>query len=80
MLGANFARPLPPLMRGTREIPEPVPRDSAVVRLPAMGSRPCGWSLLVCMASTARFMTSGLSGVVNMVGSVVLVVVFPLRL
>lgn len=80
MLGANCARPLPPLIRGTRLIPEPVPRDSAVVRLPAMGFRPWGWMRLLCEASTARFMMSGLSGVVKMVGRVVLAEVLPWRL
>jgi len=82
VLGANCALPLPPLMRGTLAMPEPVPRDSAVVRFPAMGSLPCGWRLLLWVASTARLMMSGLRGVVNIVGSVILlvVVVFPLRL
>ena len=80
VLGANFARPSPPFSRGIRAIPEPVPRDSAVVRFPAMGSLPWGWSLLVCVASTARFMMSGLSGVLNMLGSGVLLVGFPWRL
>ena len=79
VLGANLAVPPPPLMRGTREIPMPVPRDSAVVFLPAMGSLPWGWCLWDCMASTARFITSGLSGVVKTVGSVVFVVGFPWR-
>ena len=77
VLGASFAVPLPPLTRGTREIPLPVPRDSAVVRFPAMGSRPCGWSRLVCVASTARFITSGLSGVLNIAGSVIFAMGFP---
>lgn len=60
VLGANFARPPPPFSRGIRAMPEPVPRDSALVRLPAMGFLPWGWSLLVWVARTARFMTSGL--------------------
>jgi len=77
VLGANFARPPPPLSRGTREIPEPVPCDSAVVRLPAIGSLPWGCIRFVCVASTARFMTSDLSGVVKMSGSVVLLVGLP---
>jgi hypothetical protein len=80
VLGANFARPPPPLVLGMRAIPWPVPCDSAVVRLPAIGFRPWGCSRLVCVARTARFMTSGLSGVVNIVGSVVLAVGFPWRL
>ena len=42
VLGANFALQPPPFTRGTRDIAIPVPRDSAVVRLPAIGSRPCG--------------------------------------
>ena len=79
VLGANLAVPPPPLMRGTRAIAMPVPRDSAVVRLPAMGSLPWGWCLCDCMASTARFITSGLSGVVKIVGRVVFVVGFPWR-
>jgi len=45
VLGANAALPLPPLIRGTRAIPMPVPRDSAVVLLPAMGFLPWGWRL-----------------------------------
>ncbi len=80
VLGANFARPPPPFSRGMRAIPEPVPRDSALVRLPAMGSLPWGWSLLVCVASTARFMTSGLRGVLKIVGRFVLLVDLPWRL
>ena len=80
VLGANFAVPLPPLTRGTREIPLPVPRDSAVVRFPAIGSRPCGCRRLVCVARTARFITSGLRGVLNIVGSLAFAMGFPWRL
>jgi len=61
-------------------MPRPVPRDSAEVLFPAMGSRPLGWSLWDCIASTARFMTSGLMGVAKTVGSVVFPVGFPSRL
>ena len=78
--GANAAVPAPPFMRGTRAIAMPVPRDSALVRLPAMGSLPCGWSRFVCVASTARLIMSGLSGVLNIGGRVVLAVGFPWRL
>ena len=35
--------PCPPT-RGTLEIPLPTPKDSAVVRFPAIGLRPCGWN------------------------------------
>ena len=66
-------------MRGTLEIPLPVPRDSAVVLFPAMGSLPCGCNLLDCMAKTARFITSGLNGVKKMFGSVVFPVDFPCK-
>src|SRR5450756_365309 len=61
--GAKAALPLPLLMRGILAVPLPVPRDSAVVFFPAMGSLPCGCILLDCMAKTARFITSGLRGV-----------------
>ena len=80
MLGAKAALPPPPLRRGTLAVALPVPRDSAVVRFPAMGSLPCGCSLLDWMASTARFITSGLSGVENMLGSVVFPVDSPCKL
>ena len=78
--GANLAVPPPPLIRGMRAIPAPVPCDSAVVRFPAIGSLPWGCSRFDCVARTARFITSGLSGVVNIVGSVVFPVGFPWRL
>ena len=79
MLGAKAALPLPPLMRGILAVPLPVPRDSAVVLFPAMGSRPCGCILLDCMASTARFITSGLRGVENILGSVIFPVDSPFK-
>ena len=60
-------------------MPMPVPRDSALVFFPAIGSRPWGWILLDWIASTARFMTSGLRGVSKTVGSVVLPMGFPWR-
>jgi hypothetical protein len=80
VLGAKAALPPPPFTRGIRAIPMPVPRDSALVFCPAMGSRPWGWSLLDWMARAARFITSGLRGVSKTVGSVVLPVGFPSRL
>ena len=79
VLGANAAFPAPLFMRGTRAIPMPVPRDSAVVLFPAMGSLPWGWRLCDCMVSTVRFITSGRNGVSKTVGSVVFVVGFPWR-
>ena len=60
-MGANAARPAP-FRRGTLEMPLPVPRDSAVVFLPAIGSRPWGWMRLDWIARTARLITSGLTG------------------
>lgn len=78
--GARAALPLPPFMRGTRDMPMPVPRDSALVLFPAIGSRPWGCRRVDWMASTARFMMSGLKGVAKMVGSVVFPMGFPWRL
>ena len=78
--GENAALPLGPLVLGILEIPEPVPLDSAVVRLPAMGSRPCGWNRVDCIARTARFMTSGLRGVAKTVGRSTLPTGLPSRL
>jgi hypothetical protein len=57
----------------------PVPRDSALVFLPAIGSLPWGCRRVDWMASTARFIMSGLMGVAKMAGSVVLPVGFPVR-
>ena len=79
MLGAKAALPLPPLMRGTLAVALPVPRDSAVVLFPAIGSLPCGCILLDCIANTARFITSGLIGVENTVGSVIFPVDSPFK-
>src|SRR4030066_265238 len=78
--GENAALPLGPLVLGILEIPEPVPLDSAVVRLPAIGSRPCGWNRVDCIARTARFMTSGLRGVAKTVGRSTLPTGLPSRL
>ena len=79
VLGAKAALPPPPFTRGSLAMPRPVPRDSALVFFPAIGSRPCGWSLLDWMARTARFMMSGLSGVSKTAGSVLLPMGFPWR-
>ena len=79
VLGAKAALPLPPLMRGILAVPLPVPRDSALVLFPAIGSLPCGCNLLDCMARTARFMMSGRRGVENTLGSVTLPVDSPCK-
>src|SRR3990170_251360 len=62
VLGANAALPLPPFILGTLDIAMPVPRDSALVFLPAIGSLPWGCKRVDWMASTARFIMSGLMG------------------
>jgi hypothetical protein len=46
VLGAKAALPAPLFMRGTLAVALPVPRDSAVVFLPAIGSLPCFCRLL----------------------------------
>ena len=79
MLGAKAALPLPLFIRGTLAVALPVPRDSAVVFFPAIRSLPCGCLLLDCMAKTARFITSGLSGVEKTLGRLILPVVLPCK-
>ena len=66
-------------MRGTLAWALPVPRDSAVVFFPAIGSLPCGWILLDCIAKTARLITSGLMGVWKTAGRLIFPVALPCK-